>query len=85
MTTRAIVGSLLMLFACPLLCLGHLVTAEISVDSLEAASSGARQAGDRVSSMAVGISVIFGLFGFYALVRASRNAKVSSRLDGGDS
>lgn len=65
--------------------MGHLLTAELSVDSLKAASSGARHGGDRLSSAVVGISVIFGLFGLYALLRASKSARAtvaSDRADG---
>ena len=54
--------------------MGHLVTAEISLDSLQVASTSVRQVGDRMSSAIVGISVIFGLFGIYALLRGSRRA-----------
>jgi len=54
--------------------MGHLLTAEISVDSLQVASTKARHGGDRLSSVVVGISVIFGLFGLFALLRGSRRA-----------
>ena len=52
--------------------MGHLVTAEISLDSLQVASTNVRQGGDRLSSVIVGISVIFGFFGLYALLRGSK-------------
>ena len=64
--------------------MGHLVTAEISVDSLRAESTGTRHGRDRVSSLIVGISVIFGLFGVFALFRNARRTRASSEPGGGD-
>lgn len=54
--------------------MGHQVAAMISVDSLLVASTTARQDANRLSSLVVGISLIFGLFGVYALLRDSRRA-----------
>ena len=56
--------------------MGHLVTAEISLDSLQVASTNVQRGGDRMSSAIVGISVIFGLFGLYALLRGRRATSV---------
>jgi nickel transport protein len=54
--------------------MGHRLTAEIPVDSLQVARTNARHGRDRVSYAIIGISVIFGLFGLFALLRSSRRA-----------
>ena len=62
--------------------MGHLVTADISVDSLRVANPGTRQGPDRMSSLIMGISVIFGLFGVYVLFRGSGRSATSVPKDG---
>jgi len=54
--------------------MGHLATVEVAVDSLQATGTGGHHADDRVSSALVGVSLIFGLFGIWALLRGSRRA-----------
>jgi len=55
--------------------MGHQVTAEVAVDSLQATGTDDHHhSGDRTSSAIVGVSLIFGLFGIWALLRGSRRA-----------
>jgi len=52
--------------------MGHLLTAEVSVGPEGVEATGAARGYDRVRSVVVGISVIFGLFGVLALLRSRR-------------
>ena len=62
--------------------MGHMVTAEISLDSLQVVGTDARQSSDRLSSVVVGVSVIFGLFGLYVLLRGTgRSSTEPERAD----
>ena len=61
--------------------MGHLVTAEISVDSLGVESLTAPRGPDRLSSLIIGISVIFGIFGIFALLRGSRRTSASAEAE----
>ena len=62
--------------------MGHLVAAEIAVDSLGVADTQPQRGMGRGHSLITGISVIFGLFGVYVLFRGTGRSRGREPQDG---